>query len=70
MEFGALIRQMTQSVCDGDGDRVAACFTEDGVYHDVFYGAFEGRHGHLSRCAEARFTIGVQNADVRAGENG
>ena len=26
-----------------DGKRFADLFTEDGVYHDVFYGAFEGR---------------------------
>ena len=43
MEFGALIKTMTQAACDGDGEGVAACFTEDGVYHDVFYGSFEGR---------------------------
>ena len=43
MEFCTLIGKMTQSACDGDGDSVAACFTEKGVYHDVFYGAFEGR---------------------------
>ena len=43
MDFGVLIRKMTQAACEGDGAGVAACFTEDGVYHDVFYGAFEGR---------------------------
>ncbi len=42
MEFGALMRKMTQAACDGDGAAVASCFTEDGVYHDVFYGAFQG----------------------------
>ena len=43
MEFGALIRKMINGVIAGDGDTVASCFTPDGVYHDVFYGAFEGR---------------------------
>ena len=43
MDFGVLIRKMTQAACEGDGAGVAACFTEDGVYHDVFYGSFEGR---------------------------
>lgn len=38
---------MLRSFCDAverrDGKAVAELFTEDGVYHDVFYGAFEGR---------------------------
>ena len=38
---------MLRSFCDAverrDGNAFAALFTEDGVYHDVFYGAFEGR---------------------------
>ena len=43
MGFGVLIRKMSQAACEGDGAGVAACFTEDGVYHDVFYGSFDGR---------------------------
>ena len=43
MEFGALFRKMINGVIAGDGDTVASCFTPDGVYKDVFYGAFEGR---------------------------
>lgn len=42
MAFAELIRRMTEAACRGDGAAVAACFTPDGVYHDVFYGAFEG----------------------------
>ena len=42
MAFDALITRMTQAACAGDGDAVADCFTPDGVYHDVFYGAFQG----------------------------
>jgi ketosteroid isomerase-like protein len=42
-QFAALIRRMTQSICSGDPEAAAACFSEDGVYHDGFYGAFKGR---------------------------
>ncbi|MEM6664333.1 MAG: nuclear transport factor 2 family protein [Pseudomonadota bacterium] len=42
MGFAALIREMTAAACRGDGAGVAACFTPDGVYHDVFYGSFQG----------------------------
>ena len=41
--FRALLERMTQSICNGDPDAAAACFTEDGVYHDGFYGEFKGR---------------------------
>lgn len=40
MEFRDLILRLTQAIVRGDGAAAAACFTEDGVYHDVFYGAF------------------------------
>ena len=42
MEFNSLIRRMTQAAVRGDGAAVVDCFTPDGVYHDVFYGAFQG----------------------------
>ena len=42
MAFGELIREMAAAACRGDGAGVAACFTRDGVYHDVFYGAHRG----------------------------
>jgi len=42
MAFDDLIRSMTQAICRGDGPAAADCFTMDGVYHDVFYGAFKG----------------------------
>ena len=42
MAFDALITRMTRAACVGDGEAVAACFTADGIYHDVFYGAFQG----------------------------
>lgn len=46
------IRQMLDGLCRAtemrDGQAFASYFAEDGVYHDYFYGAFEGR----SRVAE------------------
>lgn len=43
MDTQALLRRFAQTVQDRDGKSFAALFTEDGVYHDVFYGAFKGR---------------------------
>jgi ketosteroid isomerase-like protein len=43
MDFAALIERMTGAAARGAGAEVGACFTEDGVYHDVFYGAHQGR---------------------------
>ncbi len=42
MDFADLIKQMTAAACAGDGAGVAACFTPEGVYRDVFYGDFAG----------------------------
>jgi ketosteroid isomerase-like protein len=38
-----LARSVADAVENRDGSAMAALFTEDGVYHDVFYGAFAGR---------------------------
>ena len=38
-----LLKEFTSAVERRDGKSFAALFTEDGVYHDVFYGAFKGR---------------------------
>ncbi len=43
MSFADLIRAMSEAAARGDGAAVAACFTPDGVYDDVFYGAFQGQ---------------------------
>jgi ketosteroid isomerase-like protein len=43
MEFAALLQEFTAAVEAGDGTRLASLFTEDGVYHDTFYGEFQGR---------------------------
>jgi len=38
-----LLHDFCRAVEQRDGKSFAALFTEDGTYHDVFYGAFEGR---------------------------
>ena len=43
MEFGDMLGRFAGAVEAGDSAALAALFTEDGVYHDVFYGAFRGR---------------------------
>lgn len=41
--FEELLSRFTAAVQAGDGKALAATFTPDGAYHDVFYGLFEGR---------------------------
>ena len=43
MDASTLLRNFCEAVEQCDGARFATLFTENGVYHDVFYGAFEGR---------------------------
>jgi ketosteroid isomerase-like protein len=43
MNASAMLKAFCDAVEKRDGAAFAALFTEDGVYHDVFYGAFEGR---------------------------
>jgi ketosteroid isomerase-like protein len=43
MNISAVLRSFCDAVEQRDGAAFAALFSEDGVYHDVFYGAFEGR---------------------------
>ena len=43
MNTSALLRAFCDAVEQHDGKTFADLFTEDGVYHDVFYGAFKGR---------------------------
>ena len=38
-----ILTQFCRTVEAGDATAFAALFTEDGVYHDVFYGEFRGR---------------------------
>ena len=42
-EFAGLLDRFTAAVESGDAEAFAALFCEDGVYDDVFYGAFRGR---------------------------
>src|SRR6266704_1305156 len=43
MTTAAMLRAFCDAVEQRKGADFAALFTEDGVYHDVFYGAFAGR---------------------------
>jgi len=43
MNFAEMMQGLANAVSAGDGDKVADFFTDDGVYHDVYYGAFQGR---------------------------
>jgi uncharacterized protein (TIGR02246 family) len=43
MDTIGMLRAFCDAVERRDGEAFAALFTEDGVYHDVFYGVFEGR---------------------------
>src|SRR6201986_4185318 len=43
MNLSTMLRSFCDAVERRDGKAFAALFTEDGVYHDVFYGAFKGR---------------------------
>ncbi|MGQ0584895.1 MAG: nuclear transport factor 2 family protein [Reyranella sp.] len=42
MEISALLKAFCAAVERRDGKGFASLFTEDGVYHDVFYGDFKG----------------------------
>ena len=41
--FSSLLEDFAAAVETGDGTALAALFTEDGVYDDIFYGEFHGR---------------------------
>jgi ketosteroid isomerase-like protein len=43
MDATAMLKAFCDAVERHDGKRFATLFAEDGVYHDVFYGAFAGR---------------------------
>lgn len=43
MDVHAMLQIFCDAVARRDGAAFAALFTEDGVYHDVFYGEFVGR---------------------------
>jgi len=43
MNISAMLRAFCDAVEQRNGKAFSELFTEDGVYHDVFYGAFAGR---------------------------
>jgi ketosteroid isomerase-like protein len=43
MNVSAMLRAFCDAVEQRNGAAFAGLFTEDGVYHDVFYGPFQGR---------------------------
>lgn len=42
-DFAKLVDRFCAAASRGDGDALAACFTEDGIYHDYIYGPHVGR---------------------------
>jgi ketosteroid isomerase-like protein len=43
MNISVMLKAFCEAVERRDGKAFAELFTEDGIYHDVFYGAFQGR---------------------------
>lgn len=54
MTFAEHLARIADGVQTGDGAMVAGAFTEDGAYHDVFYGTFRGRPA-IAEMVEERF---------------
>ena len=54
MALKTLLPEFSAAVEAGDGRALAACFTEDGIYCDTFYGEFEGRDA-IAGMLENRF---------------
>ena len=42
-EFRQLLARFSSAAEAGDGEAFAACFSEDGIYHDYIYGDHKGR---------------------------
>jgi hypothetical protein len=43
LDFRGLLDRFTAAVEGADGNGLGALFTDDGIYHDTFYGEFRGR---------------------------
>jgi ketosteroid isomerase-like protein len=54
MDISVMLKTFCDAVEGRDGKAFADLFTEDGVYHDVFYGAFEGR-AKIAEMIDERF---------------
>jgi len=52
MDFDAILKKFTATVEQADYEAFGNLFTEDGVYHDGFYGAFEGREAVVGMLRE------------------
>ena len=54
MNLTAMLRAFCDAVEQRNGKAFAALFTEDGIYHDVFYGAFSG-HAEIADMIDEHF---------------
>jgi ketosteroid isomerase-like protein len=54
MNLTAMLRAFCDAVEQRNGKAFAALFTEDGIYHDVFYGAFSG-HAEIADMIDDHF---------------
>ena len=54
MDFKDMVKEFAAAVEAGDGTRLAGLFSEEGVYHDTFYGEFKGREA-IRMMVEERF---------------
>lgn len=52
MEFEQLVIEFCAAVEAGDGARLGALFTPEGIYHDTFYGEVKGRAAIASMLEE------------------
>jgi ketosteroid isomerase-like protein len=58
--FSRLLDRFADAASRGDGAAFAACFTEDGVYHDYIYGP------HTGRAAIADMLVNLFHRDATA----
>jgi SnoaL-like domain len=63
-DFAALVARFADCATRGDGGGLAACFTEDGVYHDYIYGPHTGRTS-ISRMLTGLFHRDATDYDWR-----
>ena len=54
MDFKDMVKEFAAAVEAGDGTRLAGLFSEEGIYHDTFYGEFKGREA-IRMMVEERF---------------
>ena len=54
LDFRGLLDRFTAAVEGADGAGLGALFTEEGLYHDTFYGEFRGR-AEIAGMLEERF---------------